>query len=92
MPRAELSDGWHPRSLHGSKTRGPALPEGPAVPTAGWRFHRGRLEPDDEDKNQPTATLPKVGWTRQERQRPRAGVTSATTKSNQSAIKNPSPR
>jgi hypothetical protein len=36
MPRAELSAGWHPRSLHGSRMRRPALPEGPAVPAAGW--------------------------------------------------------
>jgi hypothetical protein len=35
MPRAELPAGWRPRSLHGSRTRRPALPEGPAAPAAG---------------------------------------------------------
>jgi hypothetical protein len=30
--------------------RRPALPEGPATPAAGWRLHRGELEPGDEDK------------------------------------------
>jgi hypothetical protein len=92
MPHAELFVGWRPRSLHGSKTGRPAPPGAPAVPAAGWRFHRGRPEPGDEDKSPPTAVSPKVGWPRQERQRPRTGVTSATTKSNQSATKNPSPR
>jgi hypothetical protein len=92
MPRAELFASWCPRSLHGSKTRRPAPPRGPAVTTAGWRFHRGRLEPGDEDKSPPTAVLLKVGLPRQEQQRPRTGVTSATTKSSQSATKDPSPR
>jgi hypothetical protein len=92
MLRAELFAGWRPRSLHGSKTRRPAPPGGPAVPAAGWRFHRGRLEPGDEDKSPPTAVSPKVGWPRQERQRPRMEVTNAVTKSNQSATKNPSAR
>jgi hypothetical protein len=92
MPCAELFAGWHPRSLHGSKTRRPAPPGGPAVPTAGWRFHCGRPEPGDEDKSPPTVVSPKVGWPRQERQGLRMGVTSATTKSSQSATKDPSPR
>jgi hypothetical protein len=92
MPQAELTNGWCPRSLHGLKTRRPASPGGPAAPTAGWRFHRGRPEPDDEDKNPPTAVSPKVGWPRQERQGPGTGVTSATIKSNQSTTKDPSPR
>jgi hypothetical protein len=35
MPRAELFAGWRPRSLHGSKTRRPAPPGGPAVLAAG---------------------------------------------------------
>jgi hypothetical protein len=64
MPRAELFASWHPRSLHSSKTRRPAPPGGPAVPTADWRFHRGRPEPGDEDKSPPTAVLPKVVWPR----------------------------
>jgi hypothetical protein len=92
MPRAELNAGWCPRSPHGSRTRRPAPPEGPAVPAAGWRLHRGEPEPGDEDKSLPMAILPKVGWPRQERQRPRTGVTSATTGLGQSAIKDPSPR
>jgi hypothetical protein len=62
MPRAELSAGWCPRSLHGSRMRRPAPPEGPAVPAAGWRLHRGELEPGDEDKSPPTAVSPKVAW------------------------------
>jgi hypothetical protein len=35
MPRAVLSAGWRPRNLHGSRTRRPAPPEGPAAPAAG---------------------------------------------------------
>jgi hypothetical protein len=92
MPRAELNAGWHPRSLHDFSTRRPASPEGPAAPAAGWRFHRGEPEPDDEDKSPPTAVSPKVGWPQQERQRPRMGVTSATTGLSQSATEDPSPR
>jgi hypothetical protein len=92
MPRAELPAGWRPRSLHGSRIRRPAPPEGPAVPTAGWRLHRGEPEPGDEDKSPPTAGSPKVAWPRQERQRQRTGVTNATTELDQSAIKDPSPR
>jgi hypothetical protein len=92
MPRAELYAGWRPRSLHGSKMRRPAPPEGPAAPAAGWQFHRGEPEPGDEDKSLPTAVSPKVGWPRQERQRQRTGVASATTGPSQSAIKDPSPR
>jgi hypothetical protein len=92
MPRAELNAGWHPRSPHDSRMRRPAPLEGPAAPAAGWRFHRGEAEPGDEDKSPPTAVSPKVGWPRQERQRPRTGVTSATTGLSQSAIKDPSPR
>jgi hypothetical protein len=92
MPRAELSDGWRPRNLHGPKIRRPALPKGPAAPAAGWRLHRGGPEPGDEDKSPPTAISPKVGWPRQERQRQRTGVTSATTGPSQSAIEDPSPR
>jgi hypothetical protein len=92
MPRAELYAGWHLRSLHGSKMRRPAPPEGPAAPTADWRFYRGEPEPGDEDKIPPTTVSPKVGWPRQERQRPRIGVTSATTSLSQSVIKDPSPR
>jgi hypothetical protein len=92
MPRAELNVGWRPRSPHGSRMRRPAPPEGPAAPAASWRFHRGEPEPGDEDKSPPTAISPKVGWARQERQRPRTGVTSATTGLSQSAIKDPSPR
>jgi hypothetical protein len=92
MPRAELYVGWRPRSLHGSKMRRPAPPEGLATPAAGWRLHRGEPGPGDEDKSLPMAVSPKVGWPRQERQRPRTGVTSATTGPSQSAIKDPSPR
>jgi hypothetical protein len=92
MPRAELNVGWRPGSLHGFSTRRPTPPEGPAAPAAGWRFRRGEPEPGDEDKSPPTAISPKVGWPRQERQRPMTGVTSATTGLSQSAIKDPSPR
>jgi hypothetical protein len=92
MPRAELNAGWRPRSPHGSRTRRPAPPKGPAAPVAGWRLHRGELEPGGEDKGLPTAVLPKVGWPRQERQRPRMGVMSTMTGLGQSAIKDPSPR
>jgi hypothetical protein len=92
MPRAELLAGWRPRSLHGSKIRRLARPRVPAMPAAGWRFHRGRPEPGDEDKSPPTAVLPKVGWPRQEQQWQRTGVTSAMTKSSQSVTKDPSPR
>jgi hypothetical protein len=42
--------GWRPRSPHGFSMRKPAPPEGPAAPVAGWRLHRGELEPGDEDK------------------------------------------
>jgi hypothetical protein len=59
LPRAELFAGWRPRSLHGSKTRRPAPPGGPAAPGAGWRFHRGRPEPDDEDENPPNGRFAK---------------------------------
>jgi hypothetical protein len=62
------------------------------MPAAGWRLHRGEPEPGDEDKSPPTAVSPKVGWPRQERQRQRTGVTNATTRPSQSAIKEPSPR
>jgi hypothetical protein len=92
MPRAELNVGWCPRSPHGSRMRGPAPPEGPAAPAAGWQLHRGEPEPGDEDKSLPTGVSPKVGWPRQERQRPRMGVMSATIGLSQSAIKDPSPR
>jgi hypothetical protein len=92
MPRAVLSAGWRPRNLHGSRTRRPAPPEGPAAPAAGWRLHRGEPEPGDEDKNLPTAVSPKVAWPRQDRQRQRTGVTHATTGLHQPAIKEPSPR
>jgi hypothetical protein len=92
MPRAELNIGWRPRSLHGFSTRRPAPSEGPAVPAAGWRLHRGEPKPGDEDKSSPMAVSPKVGWPRQERQRPRTGVTSATTGLSQSATEDPSPR
>jgi hypothetical protein len=66
MPRAELSAGWHPRSLHGSRMRRPAPPEGPAVPACGWQLHRGEPEPGDEDKSPPTAVSPKVAWPQQD--------------------------
>jgi hypothetical protein len=62
MPRAVLSAGWHPRNVHGTRLRRPALPEGPAAPAAGWRLHRGEPEPGDEDKVPPTAVSPKVAW------------------------------
>jgi hypothetical protein len=92
VPRAEQSAGWHPRSLHGARTRRPAPSEGPAAPAAGWRLHRGEPEPGDEDRSPPTAISPKVGWPRQGRQRQRTGVTNAMTGLSQSAIKEPSPR
>jgi hypothetical protein len=92
MPRAELSTGWRPRSLHGCRMRRPAPPEGPAVPAAGWRLHRGEPEPGDKDKSPPMAVSPKVAWPRQDRQRQRMGVTNTTTGLDQSAIKEPSPR
>jgi hypothetical protein len=92
MPRAKLNAGWRPRSLHDLSTRRPAPSEGPAVPAAGWRLHRGEPEPGDEDESLPTAVSPKVGWPRQERQRSRTGVTSAMIGPSQSAIEDPSPR
>jgi hypothetical protein len=92
MPRAELSAGWCPRNLHDARIRRPAPPEGPVAPAASWQFHRGEPEPGDEDKSPPTAVSPKAGRLRQEQQRPRTGVTSATTGLSQSAIKDPSPR
>jgi hypothetical protein len=60
MPRVVLSAGWHSRNLHGSRTRRPAPPEGPATLAAGWRLRRGEPEPGDEDKNPPAAASPKV--------------------------------
>jgi hypothetical protein len=92
MPRAELSAGWCPRSLHGSRMRRPAPPEGPAALAASWRLHRGKPEPGDEDKSPPTAVSLKVACPRQDQQRQRTGVTNATTGLDQSAIKEPSPR
>jgi hypothetical protein len=92
MPRAELSAGWCSRSLHGSRMRRPAPPEGPAAPATGRRLHRGEPEPGDEDKGPPTAVSPKVAWPRQDRQRQRTGVTHATTGLDQPVIKEPSPR
>jgi hypothetical protein len=83
MPRAVVSAGWHPRNLDGASMRRPALPEGPAAPAAGWRLHRGELESGDEDKNPPTAVLPKVASPRQDRQRQRMGVMRATTRLDQ---------
>jgi hypothetical protein len=62
MPRAMLSASWRPRNLHGTRMRRPAPPEGPAAPPAGWRLHRGDLEPGDEDKNPPMVVSPKVAW------------------------------
>jgi hypothetical protein len=92
MPRAELNAGWCPRSLHNLSTRRPAPSEGLATSAAGWRLHRGEPKLGEEDKRLPTAASPKVGWPRQERQRPRMGVTSATTSLSQSATEDPSPR
>jgi hypothetical protein len=92
MPWAVLSASWHPKDLHSARTRRPALPEGPAMPAAGWRFHRVEPEPDDEDKNPPTAVSPKVAWPRQDRQRERMGVTHTTSGLHQLAIKEPSPQ
>jgi hypothetical protein len=82
-----LSTGWHPRNLHGAKLRRPALPEGPAAPAAGWRLHRGKPEPGNEDKIPLTAVSPKVSWPRQDRQRQRTGVTQATSRLHQPASK-----
>jgi hypothetical protein len=87
MPRSALSTGWHPRSLRGAKLREPAPPEGPAAPAAGWRLHRGEPEPGKEDKIPPTAVSLKVAWPRQERQTQRMGMTQATSKLHQPAIK-----
>jgi hypothetical protein len=87
-----LSAGWRPRNLRGSRTRRPALPEGPAALAASWRLHQGEPEPGDEDKNPPMAVSPKVAWPRQGRQRQRMGVTHAMTGLHQPAIKEPSPR
>jgi hypothetical protein len=87
MPRAALSVGWRPRNLHGTKSRGPALAKGLAVPAAGWRLHRGELEPVKDDKTPPTAVSPKVAWPRQDRQRWGPGMMQATPGLNQSASK-----
>jgi hypothetical protein len=62
MPRVMLSAGWRPRNLHDARIRRPALPEGPAVPAAGWRLHRGEPERGDEDKIPPMAVSSKVAW------------------------------
>jgi hypothetical protein len=87
MTRAVLSAGWRPRSLHDARMRRPAPPEGPAAPAAGWRLHRGKPEPGDEDKIPPMAISPKVSWPRQDRHRQRTGVTHATTRLHQPASK-----
>jgi hypothetical protein len=92
MPQAELNACWHPRSLHNLSTRRPAPSKGLVAPAASWRLHQGELEPGKEDKSLPTVVSPKVGWPRQERQRPRTGVTSATTGLSQLATKDPSPQ
>jgi hypothetical protein len=89
MPRAALSAGWRPRNLHGAKLRRPALPEGPAALEAGWRLHRGELEPGEDDKTLPTVASPKVARPRQDRQRRRMGVTQATPRLDQSASRSP---
>jgi hypothetical protein len=49
-PRARQYAGWRPRSPHSFIMRRPAPPKRPAAPAAGWRLHRGELEPSDEDK------------------------------------------
>jgi hypothetical protein len=69
----------------GSAWRASCASSRPAIPP--WKAGAGRWR-----QSLPTVIWPKVGRPRQERQRPRTGVTSATTKSNQSATKNPSPR
>jgi hypothetical protein len=61
MPQAELFADWRPRNLHDSKIRRPALPGGPAMPAAGWQFHRGRPKQGNEDKSPPMAVSLKVG-------------------------------
>jgi hypothetical protein len=85
MPRAALSAGWRPRNLHGAKTRRPAPSEGPAMPAAGWRLHRGEPEPGEDDKIPPTAVSPKVPWPRQDRQRRRTSMMQATSRLHQPA-------
>jgi hypothetical protein len=87
MPRAVLSIGWCPRSLHGARLRRPALPEGLATPAAGWRLHQGEPGPGDEDKIPPTAVSPKVAWPRQHRQTKKTGMTQATSRLHQPASK-----
>jgi hypothetical protein len=79
MSRAVLSAGWRPRNLHDARMRRPAMPEGPAVPAAGWRLHQGEPEPGDEDKIPPTTVSPKVAWPQQDRQGRRTGMTQATS-------------
>jgi hypothetical protein len=49
-PWARQHADWRPRSLYVFSTRRPAPPEGLAALAAGWRLHRGELEPGDEDK------------------------------------------
>jgi hypothetical protein len=83
MPGAVLSAGWRPRNLHGAKTGRPAPCKGLAAPAAGWRLHRGELEPGEEDKIPPTAVSSKVAWPRQDRQRRRTGMTQAMSRLHQ---------
>jgi hypothetical protein len=91
-PRAGQYASWRPRKSHGLSARRPAPPEEPAVLAAGWRLHRGGLEPGDGDKTPPTAVSPKAERPRQDRQERRTGVTNATTTSDQWETEDPSLR
>jgi hypothetical protein len=87
MPRAVLSVSWHARSLHDTRSRRPALPEGLTAPAAGWRLHQGEPGPGDEDKIPPMAVSPKVACPRQDRQRQRTGMMQATSRLHQPSSK-----
>jgi hypothetical protein len=83
VPRAGQDAGWRPRESHSLSAERPA-PAGRAgcasgrLTTPPRRAGAGRRR-----RNPSTVVWPKAGWSRQERQRRRTGVTSATTMTDQ---------